>query len=105
MTIKPIPCVLYVVNGSLSKNWLNYIVTYQLEYGERLVIPQFIFDWVVDSYRISRVPFICDDTMGGYSSKLDWDVSINDYLPESHFPKWLKTQHSRYAQRKLLDIL
>lgn len=105
MTLKPIHHTLYVVNGSLSKDWLNYIVTYPLEYGERLLIPQFIFDWLVDSYRVNKVPFICDDTMGGYSSKLEWEASINSYLPESYFPKWLETQSSRYAQRKLLDIL
>ena len=105
MTLKPIHRTLYVVDDSLIMDWSNYIATYPLEYGERLLIPQFIFDWMMDSYRINKVPFICDNTIGGYSSKLQWDVAINHYLPERYFPEWLETQSSRYAQRKLLDIL
>ena len=105
MTLKPIHHILYVVDDSLIVDWSNHTIVHPLEYGKRLSIPQSMFDWVVDSYRVNRIPFICDDTIGGYSDKLGWDVSINDYLPESYFPKWLETQHSRYAQRKLLDIL
>lgn len=105
MTSKPIPYVLYVVDDSLIEDWFSFVLIDPLKYGKRLIIHQFMLDLIVDSYRIKRVPFICDDTMGGYDSKLGWSTGINDYLPESYFPKWLKTQSSRYAQKKLMDIL
>ena len=105
MTIKPIPYVLYVVDDSLIKDWFSFILIYPLKYGTRLIIHQYMFDQIIEPYRIKRVPFICDDTMCGYDSKLEWSTGSNDYLPESHFPKWLKTQKKRYEQRQLLDIL
>lgn len=105
MTIKPIPYVLYVVDDSLIEDWFSFVLIDSLKCGKKLIIHQFMFDLIVDSYRMKRVPFICDDTMGGYDSELEWSTGINDYLPETYFPKWLKTQYSRYAQKKLMDIL
>ena len=105
MTIKPSHYVLYVVDDSLIKDWFSFILIDPLKYGKRLIIHQYMFDQIIEPYRIKRVPFICDDTMGGYDSKLEWSTGINDYLPERYFTKWLKTQYSRYAQKKLMDIL
>ena len=105
MTIKPIDYVLYVVDDSLIEDWFSFVLIDPLKYGKRLIIHQFMFDQVVESYRIKRIPFICDDTMGSYDSKLGWSTGTNDYLPESYFPKWLKTQSELYEQRQLLDIL
>ena len=110
MTIKPIPYVLYVVDDSLIEDLFSFVLIDPLKidplkYGKRVIIHQYMLDHIVESYRIKRVPFICDDTIGSYDSKLGWSTGINDYLPESYFPKWLKTQYSRYAQIKLMDIL
>ena len=105
MTIKSIPYVLYVVDDSLIEDWFSFIVIYPLKYGKRVIVHQFVLDQIVESYRIKRIPFICDDTIGSYNSKLEWSTGINDYLPESYFPKWLKTQSALYEQRQLMDIL
>ena len=105
MTIKPIDYVLYVVDDSLIEDWFSFVLIDPLKYGKRLIIHQFMFDQIVESYRIKRIPFICDDTMGSYDSKLGWSTGTNDYLPENYFPKWLKTQSELYEQRQLLDIL
>lgn len=96
---------MYVVDDPLIEDWFSLVAVQSLKYGKRLTTHEFMFDQVIESFRIKRVPFICNDTMGGYDNKLEWSTGVNDYLPESYFPKWLKTQHSRYAQRKLLDIL
>ena len=105
MTNKPNTNVLYVVDDSLIRDWFSLVLIDPLKYGKRLIIQQYMFDLIVEPYRMKRVPFICDGTMGSYDSKLEWSTGINDYLPESYFPKWLKTQYSRYAQIKLMDIL
>ena len=105
MINKPNTYVLYVVDDSLIEDWFSFVLIDPLKYGKRLIIHQFIFDQIVEPYRMKRVPFICDGTMGSYNSKLEWSAGINDYLPESYFPKWLKTQSELYEQRQLLDIL